>query len=164
VTASILGLAPSLSLPPKGEAAGLSLPGGLAASSGVTAPLVGEVRRGAAQGAAFTASRTAVPVSVVTHGSLPSTTGAVVVTIESEPGHDHPGGECLVCSTRGNVRVLLFELLEQARIGAVPKFNSVIVDARRAAYPQAVIDALVPGRLPAFGLRDHTVARSFRLA
>ena len=87
-----------------------------------------------------------------------------ILTIEDAAGHEHSGAECLVCSARGNVRVLLFELLEQARIGAVPKFNSVVVDARRAADPQAIIDALVPGKLPAFGLRDHTVARSFRLA
>ncbi len=27
-----------------------------------------------------------------------------------------------------------------------------------------VADAIVPGKLPAFGLRDHTVARNFHLA
>jgi hypothetical protein len=114
--------------------------------------------------APFASSRQSIPVTVVTEGILPVLAGAAVVTIEDAAGHDHSGAECLVCSVRGNVRVLLFERLEQARQGAAPPFTSVIVDARRAADPQAVIDALVPGRLPAFGMRDHTVARSFRLA
>lgn len=114
--------------------------------------------------AAFTATRQPIPVTVITAGPLPPAPGAALVTIEPESGHDHTGAECLVCSTRGNVRVLLFELLEQARLGAVPDFSSVVVDARQASDPQAVADALVPGKLPAFGLRDHTVARSFRLA
>jgi len=114
--------------------------------------------------APFAAARTAIPVTVVTAGDLVVPAGAALVAIEPETGHDHSGAECLVCATRGNVRVLLFELLEQARLGTVPAFSAVVVDARHAAHPQAIIDALVPGRLPAFGLRDHTVARSFRLA
>jgi hypothetical protein len=114
--------------------------------------------------APFAAAATAIPVTVVTSGPLPPADGAALVTIEPKSGHDHTGAECLVCSTRGNIRVLLFELLEQARLGAVRPFASVIVDARQAPDPEAVVDALVPGRLPAFGLRDHTVARSFRLA
>jgi hypothetical protein len=81
----------------------------------------------------------------------------------TEAGHDHDGAECLVCNTRGNVRVRLFDLLEQARTGAIPAFRTVVVDARAARDPQAVVDALIPGKLPAFGLRDHAVARSFRL-
>ena len=88
-------------------------------------------------------------------------TGSLITM--DDTGHDHAGAECLVCNTQGNVRVRLFELLEQGRTGAVPAFTSVVIDARRAADPQAVLDALVPGRLPAFGLRDHTVGRSFRL-
>jgi hypothetical protein len=40
----------------------------------------------------------------------------------------------------------------------------VIVDARAARDAQAIIDALIPGKLPACGLRDHMVARRFRLA
>lgn len=113
--------------------------------------------------APFAVPNKAIPVRVVTSGALPELDGAALVTIEPESGHDHNGAECLVCATRGNVRVLLFELLEQARLGAVPAFAAVVVDARQAADPEAVMDALAPGRLPAFGLRDHTVARSFRL-
>jgi hypothetical protein len=37
------------------------------------------------------------------------------------------------------------------------------VDATEAADTTAVADALVPGRLPAFGLRDHAVAHNFHL-
>ena len=114
--------------------------------------------------APFAAAAKTIPVTVITSGVLATPEGAALVAIEPESGHDHTGAECLVCSTHGNVRVLLFELLEQARLGAVPPFSSVVVDARQAPDRQAVIDALVPGRLPAFGLRDHTVARSFRLA
>ncbi|HVX81198.1 MAG TPA: hypothetical protein VHB23_07460 [Devosiaceae bacterium] len=113
--------------------------------------------------APFAAAARAIPVTVVTSGPLVVPEGAAHITMEPETGHDHAGADCLVCATRGNVRVLLFELLEQARIGAVPPFSSVVVDARQAADPQAVIDALMPGKVPAFGLRDHTVARSFRL-
>ncbi|HTJ56855.1 MAG TPA: hypothetical protein VL418_04730 [Devosiaceae bacterium] len=115
--------------------------------------------------APFAAASRAISVTVVTACELPALVpGAALVTIEGNAGHDHSGAECLVCSTRGNVRVLLFELLEQARMGSVAPFTSVVVDARNAPAPQAVIDALIPGKLPAFGLRDHTVARSFRLA
>jgi hypothetical protein len=94
---------------------------------------------------------------------VPIQTAGVARITMADDGHDHGGSECLVCSTRGNVRVLLFELLEQARTGAIPAFSSVVVDARQALDAQAVIDALTPGKLPAFGLRDHTVARSFKL-
>jgi hypothetical protein len=114
--------------------------------------------------APFASSRVIVPVIVVTAGDVVAPPGAALVTIEDAGSHEHSGAECLVCNTRGNIRVLLFELLERARTGAVPEFSSVVVDASRAADPRAVIDALVPGRLPAFGMRDHTVARSFRLA
>jgi hypothetical protein len=115
--------------------------------------------------APFAATAKPLPVTVVTDGPRPMVgAGVALITIEDAAGHDHGGGECLVCNTRGNVRVLLFELLEQARQGAVLPFTSVVVDARKAADPRAVVDALVPGKLPAFGMRDHTVARSFILA
>jgi hypothetical protein len=112
--------------------------------------------------APFAAAKQLIPVRVVTEGELVAPAGAAVVRIEPETGHDHSGAECLVCATRGNVRLLLFELLEQARLGSIPTFSAVVVDAREAVDPQEVIDALIPGKLPAFGLRDHTVARSFR--
>ena len=114
--------------------------------------------------APFAPHREPIPVTVVTSGELAVPSGAALVRIEPDAGHDHTGAGCLVCSTRGNVRVLLFELLEQARTGTTASFSAVVVDARQASDKQAIIDALVPGRLPAFGLRDHTVARAFCLA
>jgi len=106
-----------------------------------------------------------IPVVVVTGPgtALPVEAGAVVVEIEPA-GHDHAAGEeCLACASRGDVRVMLFELLERSRQGLVSPFSKVIVDARRSPSPQDVVDRLVPGRQPAFGLRDHTVARNFHL-
>jgi hypothetical protein len=49
------------------------------------------------------------------------------------------------------------------RLGDIQPFNRVVVDARRVADKQRVIDALTPGNLPAIGLRDHAVARNFYL-
>lgn len=89
--------------------------------------------------------------------------GVAIVRLEA-PAHAHAdGGSCLVCETRGDVRVALFELLERERLGAVPPFERVVIDARAVDNIAAVIDALVPGRRPAMGLRDFTVARSFHL-
>jgi G3E family GTPase len=106
-----------------------------------------------------------VPVTVVTEAArLPAAAeGTAVVRLEP-PLHDHaPGTACIACESRGNVRVLLFELDEKVRRGMIPPFGRVIVDATGIADPQAVADAIVPGRLPAMGMRDHTVARNFHL-
>lgn len=107
-----------------------------------------------------------IPVTVVTGAAsaLPIIPGAALIRIEPS-GHDHAAGtECLACAARGDVRVLLFDLLERARQGLVPPFVAVVIDARLAENGEAIVDRLVPGRQPAFGLRDHTVARSFHLA
>ena len=53
---------------------------------------------------------------------------------------------------------------EKVRLGMVEPFVRVVVDASEVSDKDAVADALVPGRLPAFGLRDHAVARNFHLA
>ena len=55
------------------------------------------------------------------------------------------------------------ELQEKLSRGMVEPFIRVVVDATDAPDAAAVADALVPGRLPAFGLRDHAVARNFHL-
>ena len=78
--------------------------------------------------------------------------------------HDHGGGECLVCSARGDVRALLFDLQERARLGLVPAFSAVTIDASGIENPEKIIKDLTPGASPAFGLRDHAVARNFYLA
>jgi hypothetical protein len=106
-----------------------------------------------------------VPVTVVADAaSLPlETPGLAIVRLERAP-HSHADGEsCVVCESRGTVRATLFELDEKLRRGLVPAFERVVVDASRIDDVQSVIDALVPGRQPVLGLRDHAVFRNFRL-
>lgn len=115
----------------------------------------------------FARRANSVPVTVVTN--TPAFTGlggrdTAVLRLEA-PLHAHDAGsECIACETRGNVRVLLFELQEKLRLGMAEPFTRVVVDASGVADVAAVTDALIPGKLPAFGLRDHAVARNFHLA
>lgn len=107
-----------------------------------------------------------VPVTVVIHKEALRRFGgrATAVVRLDTPLHAHePGTTCIACESRGNVRVLLFELQEKLNRGMVEPFIRVVVDATDAPDPRAIADALVPGRLPAFGLRDHAVARNFHL-
>ena len=119
-----------------------------------------------ASGAPFAARKQSVPVSIETDADklvALGGDGVAIVRLEA-PAHAHADGDaCLVCETRGDVRVALFELLERERLGAVPPFERVVIDARALDDIGTVIDALVPGRRPAMGLRDFTVARSFHL-
>ncbi len=116
--------------------------------------------------APFARRERSVPVTVVTDKAALSRFGGrdtAVVHLDA-PLHAHaPGTECIACDSRGNVRVLLFELTEKVRLGMVEPFVRVVVDATDEADAAAVVDALVPGKLPAFGLRDHAVARNFHL-
>jgi hypothetical protein len=106
-----------------------------------------------------------VPVIVVTGGdTLPPVAGARTLTLPAASDHDHTGVECLVCASRADIRTLLFELQERVRLGFDTDCAAVVVDARATEDPQQVVDRLVPGKLPAFGLRDHAVARNFHLA
>lgn len=108
-----------------------------------------------------------VPVTVVTDKALLGRFGGrdTAVVHLDPPLHTHePGTECIACESRGNVRVLLFELQEKVRLGMAEPFLRVVVDATETSDVAAVADALVPGKLPAFGLRDHAVARNFHLA
>jgi hypothetical protein len=104
-----------------------------------------------------------VTVAIGVDAVLPVIEGAAIISM-TDADHDHDGAECIVCSTRGNVRVMLFELQERARLGLVPGFSAVVIDARGASDAAAIINGLIPGKLPAFGLRDHAVARNFHLA
>jgi hypothetical protein len=115
--------------------------------------------------APFAALKQPIPVRIVEGGAaLTSPSDEVaLIRIDRSP-HDHADGHaCVACDSRGNIRVLLFELLERVRRGGMPMPREVVVDATLAADPAALREALVPGRLPAQGLRDFTVARSFRL-
>lgn len=71
---------------------------------------------------------------------------------------------CLCCTASADIRSTLFDLHETARVRLSRPFSRVIVETTGLADPAAVINALTPGALPAVGLRDHTVARRFRLA
>ncbi len=116
--------------------------------------------------APFARRAQSVPVTVVTDKAVLGRFGrdTAVVRLDA-PLHSHvPGTECVACESRGNVRVLLFELQEKLSRGMVEPFVRVVVDATDAPDVAAVADALVPGKLPAFGLRDHAVARNFHLA
>ena len=107
-----------------------------------------------------------VPVTVVTQPeALLRYGGRATAVVRFEPlPHNHASGtDCIACEARSNVRVLLFELQEKSRLGLVEPFTHVVVDATSVADARAVADALIPGRLPAFGLRDHAVARNFHL-
>lgn len=70
---------------------------------------------------------------------------------------------CLCCTPGSDIRVSLFELLEGANAGRAPVFSKVIVETTGLADPAPIVNALIPGTLPAFGMRDHVVARRFRL-
>ena len=117
--------------------------------------------------APFARRATSVPVTVVTDKAALSRFGGgdTAVLHLDPPLHAHdPGAQCIACESRGNVRVLLFELQEKLRLGMAEPFVRVVVDATDVADHDAVTDAIVPGKLPAFGLRDLTGARNFHLA
>lgn len=107
-----------------------------------------------------------IAVRVLTQASVGGTTDDGIAVIVMRPSrHDHASGvECIACATAADVRAALFDLLQSAREGHRPMFTSVVVDASALADPQDVIDRLTPGKLPALGLRDHTVLRNFKLA
>lgn len=117
--------------------------------------------------APFARRAKSVPVTVVTDKTELARFGGcdtALVHLDA-PLHAHePGTECMACESRGNVRVLLFELQEKVRLGMAEPFERVVVDASDVEDRAAVADAIVPGKLPAFGLRDFTVARNFHLA
>lgn len=105
-----------------------------------------------------------IPVTV-SRSPVAGTTADGVAVLRMQPTrHDHaPGTECVACAAQTDIRALLFDLLQSARQGRRPAFTRVVVDASALPDPATVIDRLVPGKMPALGLRDHTVARSFRL-
>jgi len=114
----------------------------------------------------FDSAGRSIPVTIVGPGGampLPGP-GVAVLRLTSETGHAHGNGDfCPACEARTDVRALLFDLLEAARQGLRPEFCSVLVDATSLEDVEPVLAAL-EGRLPARAMRDHTVARRFRLA
>jgi len=112
----------------------------------------------------YDSAAASIPVTVVTRGAVAPEPGTALLRLLPPP-HDHGAGEaCPACAAQADVRALLFDLLQEARTPGANPLRAVIVDASALADPQAVVARLERGRVPAFGLRDHTVARSFHLA
>ncbi|HEV7278081.1 MAG TPA: hypothetical protein VGN80_17520 [Devosiaceae bacterium] len=105
-----------------------------------------------------------IPVTVTSTPVAGTTADGIAVLRLLRPSHDHAlGTECAACAAQTDIRALLFDLLQSARQGHRPPFTRVVVDASALPDVAAVTDRLVPGKMPALGLRDHTVARSFVL-
>ena len=114
---------------------------------------------------ALRASDAPIPVTLVTGRHLavldPDT---AYLRLPANTGHGHANGEyCIACAGRGDVRAMLFDLLEEARQGLRPAFARVVLDVADLPDAGRIVAALT-GRLPAQAYRDHTVARRFYLA
>ena len=114
----------------------------------------------------FDSAAASIPVTVVTSSAALPQVELGAARIKLEPAlHDHvPGSECVACAARGDIRALLFDLLQRSREPGSNPVLSVVVDASRVRDPRPIIDRLEKNVVPAFGLRDHTVARSFHLS
>jgi hypothetical protein len=114
----------------------------------------------------FDKASSSIPVTVVTTPDAKSYADPGAAMIHLEPAlHEHEAGnECVACAARGDIRALLFDLLQKSRLPGENPLLSVVVDASELRDAKPVIDRLEKGVVPAFGLRDHTVARSFHLS
>ena len=113
----------------------------------------------------FDKASSSIPVTVVTTGAAEKYTSPGDRLLHLEPAlHEHaPGSECVACAARGDIRALLFDLLQSSRSEQRP-LTAVVVDASDLKDARPVIERLEAGTVPAFALRDHTVARSFHLS
>ncbi|MEO6015350.1 MAG: hypothetical protein ABIQ30_17410 [Devosia sp.] len=114
----------------------------------------------------FDKATSSIPVTVVTTAEARGFAEPGAAMLRLEPAlHEHePGSECVACAARGDIRALLFDLLQSSRQPGSNPVLSVVVDASQLSDAKPVIDRLERGVVPAFGLRDHTVARSFHLS
>ncbi|WP_152658736.1 hypothetical protein [Devosia chinhatensis] len=106
-----------------------------------------------------------IPVTLITRPghTVGLDADTAFIRLPANSGHGHGDGEvCIACAGRTDVRALLHNLLEEQKRGMRPAFRHVVVDASALDDPQQVVLALT-GRLPAQALRDHSVARLFRL-
>lgn len=113
----------------------------------------------------FDKASSSIPVTVVTTPDARRYADPGARLLHLEPAlHDHDGGaECIACAARGDIRAMLFDLLQSSRSEQRP-LTSVVVDASDIKDAKPIIDRLERGVVPAFGLRDHTVLRSFHLS
>lgn len=114
----------------------------------------------------FDKASSSIPVTVVTAPDAKKYADPGAAILRLEPAlHEHdPGSDCVACAARGDIRALLFDLLQRSREPSSNPVLSVLVDASQLSDPKPVIERLQKGVVPAFGLRDHTVARSFHLS
>lgn len=71
---------------------------------------------------------------------------------------------CICCTAGSDLRSSLDQLLIGRRDGSLPPFSRVIVETTGLADPAPIINSLIPGGMQAMALRDHAVARAFRLS
>lgn len=71
---------------------------------------------------------------------------------------------CICCTATSDIRVSLHELHEARGRGEIRPVSRVVIETTGLADPAPIINSLIPGGAPAIGLRDHVVARHFRLA
>lgn len=113
----------------------------------------------------FDKASSSIPVTIVTSGTAETyaTPGAKLLHLDPALHQHEAGNECVACAARGDIRAMLFDLLQASR-GEQRPITSVVVDASDLADARPIIDRLETGTVPAFGLRDHTVLRSFHLS
>lgn len=71
---------------------------------------------------------------------------------------------CICCTVGSDLRSSLDQLLHGRRDRSLPQFSRVIVETTGLADPAPIINSLIPGGMSALSLRDHAVARAFRLS
>lgn len=71
---------------------------------------------------------------------------------------------CICCTAGSDLRSSLGDLLSGRRDGSLPPFSRVIVETTGLADPAPILNSLIPGGMRALSLRDHAVARAFRLS
>lgn len=71
---------------------------------------------------------------------------------------------CLCCTATSDIRASLYELDQAIAAGSVPPIARVVIETTGLADPAPIVNSLIAGGAPALGLRDHVVARRYRLA
>lgn len=71
---------------------------------------------------------------------------------------------CICCTAGSDARASLFELQEAMAREFGRAFSRVVIETTGLADPAPLVNQLIPGGMPAVGLRDHVVARRFFLA
>ena len=71
---------------------------------------------------------------------------------------------CLCCTATSDIRASLYELDQAIASGAVAPIQRVVIETTGLADPAPIVNSLIAGGAPALGLRDHVVARRYRLA